>query len=262
MKVAVVIPIYKKKCDLSLEEKFLIRQLKKVFLTRQIILIVPESIKCEWIDDKNLSVLSFKNYYFTDKNTYSELLCSLSSYNRFKVFDYIQIVQTDCWVFEDRLEYFISKGFDYIGAPWMVGGFEGEPQNRLWKVGNGGFSLRKVKSFSSIINQIYSSKKGLLPVFKNRHRGLIKLIKNAGFRNNLRHYLKKTPGEDIFWCIYVPTIFNDSEFKIADLPTAAHYSFEVLPEFLFNEITKERLPMGCHNWLNNNPDFWKNYIKY
>ena len=171
-------------------------------------------------------------------------------------------MQTDCWVFQDNLEYFTSKGFDYIGAPWMVGGFEGEPQNKLWKVGNGGFSLRKVKTFSSILRQISCTGNGLLPVFKNRHRGLVKLLKNAGFRNNLRHYIKSPPGEDIFWCIYVPLIFNDNEFKIADLATAANYSFEVLPEFLFEEVTHGRLPMGCHNWMNNNPDFWKNYIKY
>ena len=262
MKIAVVIPIYKKKSDLTLEEKYFFRQLKKVFLKRQIILIVPETIEREWIDNDNFSIISFKDYYFTDKNSYSELLCSFFFYNCFKDFDYIQIVQTDCWVFEDSLEYFTSKGFDYIGAPWMVGGFEGEPQNKLWKVGNGGFSLRKVKTFSSILRQISCTRKGLLPVFKNRYRGLVKLLKNAGFRNNLRHYLKKTPGEDIFWCIYVPTIFNDNEFKIADLATAANYSFEVLPEFLFEEVTHGRLPMGCHNWMNNNPDFWKNYIKY
>jgi hypothetical protein len=256
MKIAIVIPIYKKKVDLSSEEKSLITQLKKVFEKRHIILIVPKSIECDWIDNDNFSIISFKNYYFTDKNSYSELLCSLFFYNCFRDFDYIQIVQTDCWVFEDRLDYFISKGFDYIGAPWMVGGFEGKPQNKLWKVGNGGFSLRKVKTFSSILRQISCTRKGLLPIFKNRHLGLFKLLKNAGFRNNLRHYLKKTPGEDIFWCIYVPHVFNNVEFKIADLCTASHYSFEVNPEYLYKQITHLQLPMGCHNWANNNSKFW------
>ena len=262
MKIAIVIPIYKKKSDLSVEEKSLITQLKKVFEKRQIILIVPNSIECDWIDNDNFSIISFKDYYFTDKNSYSELLCSFFFYNCFKDFDYIQIVQTDCWVFEDKLDFFTNLGFDYIGAPWMVGGFEGEPQNKLWKVGNGGFSLRKVKTFSSILRQISCTGKGLLPVFKNRHRGLVKLLKNAGLRNNLRHYLKKTPGEDIFWCIYVPHVFSNVEFRIADLNTASHYSFEVYPEYLYEKITHLKLPMGCHNWMNNNPDFWKNYIKY
>ena len=88
------------------------------------------------------------------------------------------------------------------------------------------------------------------------------IIKNWGIRNNLNHYIKEAPGEDIFWCTYVPKIFDQSEFKISDPVTAAHYAFEVLPRFLFEKVTNRKLPMGCHNWLNNNPSFWKDHIKY
>jgi hypothetical protein len=150
---------------------------------------------------------------------------------------------------------------DYIGAPWMKGGFEGNPQGKLWKVGNGGFSLRKVKTFLSILDKIEIEAEGKKPVFKNSNRGIRGVLKNFGIRNNLKHYIKSAPSEDIFWCIYVPQIFDDEKFKISDLETAAHYSFEVHPEFLFLKITRGKLPMGCHNWMNNNVDFWKEYIK-
>jgi hypothetical protein len=103
---------------------------------------------------------------------------------------------------------------------------------------------------------------GRATVFRNRHNKLLKVLKNRGFRNNLKHYLKEPPGEDIFWSIYIPKVFNSNAFKIADPTTAAHYSFEVHPDFLFQEITQGQLPMGCHNWVNNNPSFWKEYIKY
>ena len=153
----------------------------------------------------------------------------------------------------------MSMGFDYIGAPWMKNGFEGKPEPKLWKVGNGGFSLRRVRSFLSVIDKINETKKGVLPVFQDL-KGMIGKLKKIGIRNNLRHYIKNPPGEDIFWAHYVTKIFDQNEFKIADKTTAAHYSFEVLPQFLFDEITKGKLPMGCHNWINQNPEFWSAYI--
>lgn len=254
--VAIVIPIYKEYQSSNTSELKLLGQIKTVFKKREIVIILPKSLEVDWGRNIEFQTISFSDAYFKDKHSYSKLLCQNIFYESFSNFDYIQIIQTDCWVFEDKLDYFTNLGFDYIGAPWMVGGFEGKPHNKLWKVGNGGFSLRKIKTFSSILRQISFSEKGLLPVFKNRHRGLIKLLKNAGFRNNLRHYLKKTPGEDIFWCIYVPHVFSNVEFKIADLRTASHYSFEVHPEYLYEEVTQFQLPMGCHNWANNNPKFW------
>ena len=112
-----------------------------------------------------------------------------------------------------------------------------------------------------VLNSIENSPEGKFPVFKNLNNTLIGVLKNLGLRNNLKHYVKNAPGEDIFWSIYVPHIFKNDIFKIADKTTAAHYSFEVLPEFLFNKVTNKKLPMGCHNWMNNNPEFWKTYIK-
>lgn len=262
MKIAVVIPIYKKINDLCAEDKNLIIQIKKVFYRRSIFLVLPKSIEQNWIHEKSFTTISFDDCFFVDKNSYSKLLCNELFYKCFDDFDYIQIVQTDCWVFEDRLNHFSSKDFDYIGAPWMVGGFEGKPRNQLWKVGNGGFSLRKVKTFLSVLDEIENTKKGRKPVFHNLSSGALRFFKNIGVRNNLRHYLKKTPGEDIFWCIYIPHVFNQDEFKIADLNTASHYSFEVNPDYLYNKITDNQLPMGCHNWLLHNPNFWKKHISH
>ena len=180
----------------------------------------------------------------------------------FADFDFLQIVQLDCWIFEDRLDEFMSLGLDYIGAPWMREGFSGKPNKELWKVGNGGFSLRRISSFLSIIDKIDESEKGSLPVFKDFGNSLLRQFRQKGFRNNLRHYIKKPPGEDIFWSHYIPKVFNESEFKIADPITGAHYSFEVLPEFLYNEITSKRLPMGCHAWRTHSPQFWKQFIPF
>ena len=142
----------------------------------------------------------------------------------------------------------------------MKNGFEGKPIPEIWKVGNGGFSLRKVETFVEVIESIEQTKIGRTAVFKDLGSGFFRILKNVGIRNNLRHYIKKPPGEDIFWSIYVPEVFGKSRFKIADHQTASSYSFEVLPEFLFEEITSRKLPMGCHAWESNAPAFWKKHI--
>lgn len=260
-RVAIVIPVYKKATSLSINEVALLDQAKKVFSNRSLFLFGPSSLFANSDKDQRFDSVAFRDEFFHDKLSYSKLLCSQEFYQAFASFDYIQIVQTDCWLFEDRLDEFMGMGFDYIGAPWMKNGFSGKPQKELWKVGNGGFSLRKTRSFISILKQIESDEKGGVPVFRDSGNILTRQFKNRGIRNSLRHYLKKPPGEDIFWAHYIPKVFDDEEFKIADPVTGAHYAFEVFPEFLFNKITKGKLPLGCHNWENNNPAFWEAYIR-
>lgn len=262
LNVAIVVPVYKKFQFLEKSELKLFEQIKTVLTNRQILFILPKSLEKNWIQNSGFKIISFKDSYFKDKLSYSKLLCRKQFYESFSDFDYIQIIQTDCWIFEDKLDYFTNLGLDYIGAPWMVGGFDGYPEEKLWKTGNGGFSLRRVSTFISILEQIEYNQKGKIPVFKTDQKSLKAIIKNFGIRNNLKHYLKKAPGEDIFWSIYVPQIFKQSEFKIADPVTASHYAFEVLPRFLFEKVMNGKLPMGCHNWLNNDPSFWKKHIKY
>jgi len=259
-KIAVLIPIHKELTSHTSDERALLEQTKKVFKDRPLFLFGPDSLASSFRLEEPFEFTPFDGKYFKDKFTYSKLLCSLEFYESFASYDFVQIVQTDCWVFDDKLDYFASEEFDYIGAPWMKNGFKGKPESELWKVGNGGFSLRKVTSFISIIKQIEKTTNGTLPVFKNMGGGIIGAFKKRGVRNNLRHYIKSPPGEDIFWSIYVPLVFGN-EFKVADAKLAAHYSFETLPKYLFEEVTFGTLPMGCHNWKNNDLQFWEEHIK-
>lgn len=258
--IAVILPVYKKPENLSHYEKRIINRVRKVLIEHKLHFAVPSSLASDYKSFSNFTVIPFDDYFFHNKNTYSSLLTSILFYERFSEFKFLQIIQLDCWIFSDQLQYFASLGFDYIGAPWMEGGFHGKPKQKMWKVGNGGFSLRRTKSFLEVLNEIRYGPKGKKVVFKNRFKGIFRIIKNLGFRNNLKHYIKKAPGEDIFWSIYVPEVYDKESFRIADNRTAASYSFEVNPDFLFRDVTQGQLPMGCHNWMNNNPDFWKKYI--
>lgn len=256
----IVIPIYNKYQSSNTSELKLFEKIKTVFTNREVFITLPKSLEKNWKKNSEFKTISFNDAYFKDKLSYSKLLCRKQFYESFSDYDYIQIIQTDCWVFEDKLDYFINLNFDYIGAPWLEGAFDGYPEEKLWKTGNGGFSLRRVSTFISILEQIENSQKGKMPVFKTEQKSLKSIIKNFGIRNNLKHYTKEPPGEDIFWCIYVSKIFKPFEFKIADPITAAHYAFEVFPRYLFEKITNGKLPMGSHNWKNNNPEFWSKYI--
>lgn len=80
---------------------------------------------------------AFKNVNFHDLNvsnltlvTYSHLLTSLDFWLKFKS-EYVLVIQTDSLLLRKIDDHFFS--YDYVGAPWRWG-----------RVGNGGFSLRKV----------------------------------------------------------------------------------------------------------------------
>ena len=259
-KCAVVIPIYSEPSDLLIEERKLIDQVLNIFIERDVFLLLPNKLN-GLFDSGNYYCIYAEDCFFKNKLTYSKLLCSRFFYSTFSEFEFIQIVQLDCWVFEDRLDEFMSMDFDYFGAPWMKNGFTGKPKKELWKVGNGGFSLRKVPTFLSIIEKIDQSEKGEKPVFRDLKNSIFNHFRKKGFRNNLRHYIKKPPGEDIFWTHYIPQVFSDNEFKIADTITGSNYSFEVYPRFLFEEVTNGKLPMGCHAWEYHDPSFWNKYIR-
>lgn len=257
---AVLIPVYKRLNQLSESEEALLKKVSAVLGNHDLFLGLHNDLLDQYKSYTDYELITFDSKYFGSKNRYNKLLATREFYKTFIQYDYLQIIQLDCWIFEDRLNEFCSLELDYIGAPWMENSLEGAPRKRLWKTGNGGFSLRKIDKFLSIIDQINCSPKGKIPVFKFPYRSIVQFLKNFGFRNNLKHYLKGAPAEDIFWSIYVPKVFSPEDFKIAEPSTAAHYSFEVRPSYLFSEVTGGKLPMGCHNWINNEPEFWASHI--
>ena len=144
-KVAAVVPVYLKTPEN--DEKLSLLQTKKILGKYPIILVCPESL-----DVSEYQFLTDKTERFADKNfkgvkAYSRLCLDVKFYERFKEYDYIFICQPDGWVFRDELEEWCEKGYDYVGAPWFEG-FDGADENSkmLTEVGNGGMSLRKVKS--------------------------------------------------------------------------------------------------------------------
>lgn len=138
----VVIVTYKEKLEGNDERSFL-RAIEVFGVKRKIIVIILDNISSDYYQQfKNkIIIATTEAKHLASVKAYSTLLCNNNFYKPFEKFDYMLIYQTDCWAFEDRLDYFMDLDYDWYGAPW--------PQHHD-SIGNGGFSLRKISKMLEI----------------------------------------------------------------------------------------------------------------
>jgi hypothetical protein len=254
-KVAIIIPFYKN--TISDYEKISLQQCQRILHQHPKIAIKPKMLKLP--DEANTvafsDVVSFDDHYFEGLAGYNRLMLSSRFYKQFEDYEYILIYQMDCFVFKDELLHWCNQNFDYIGAPWLKKTYHKNLAGLLIltisqyfsrqfnlqdnnipnkyqfenKVGNGGFSLRKVSIFYDLCIV-------MAPVIK--------------------FYLSQTINqynEDIFWSIEV-----NRQKRVLNVPsfqTALKFAFEV-PPVKAHLIDEENLPFGCHDW-DNYVDFWR-----
>jgi hypothetical protein len=245
--VKVVVPVYKDFFG-ELEEKSL-EQCCKVLGNYDIVLIHPEGLDLDYIIQKhqNIQTKSFSRYYFSSIYGYNELLLSSFFYEHFLDSEYILIYQLDAFVFKDELTSWCLKGYDYIGSPWLASSptliskigsiFKSKKKKTreqiFFKVGNGGFSLRKTDSHYAIS--------------KNQEAYITELIREID--------KKLYAIEDVFWSI--KAVEFDYNFKIPDYKEAVFFSLDRKPAIGL-KLTNDVLPFGCHGI--NKPkviDFWR-----
>lgn len=261
-KATVIIPVYKS--SLSHFEQISLTQCCKILGSHTITLIKPHSLSIELYTayHANFIIEPFDDNYFKDIDGYNRLMLSAAFYERFLKYEYILIHQLDAFVFKDKLQYWCRKDYDYIGAPWLTNPFEGsdverkiylEELDRVYKhnikheesivpvdsqfynrVGNGGFSLRRVKKFYKICIE----EKQLI-AFYNQHTE--------------HHFF----NEDVFWSLEVNR--QVMKLKIPDYKKAVFFSIEFKPEYAF-VLTEGKLPFACHAW-DLFLDFWRNKLK-
>ena len=201
---------------------------------------------------------NFPRSFFESLSGYNRLMLSCEFYKRFTSFDYMLIYQLDAWVFRDELDLWCAKGFDYIGAPWFTENKCHEDGASLWEVGNGGLSLRRIRTFINLFSHnkhVYSVKHYVKEDFKNKRIGL--LLKHILFRERFMDLLHGwNDAEDLFYCLRLRG--TRLSLQTPSVDEAMFFAFEKSPSYLYGLTNK--LPFGCHAWAKYEPSFWERFI--
>ena len=267
MRIAVVIPVYKK--IPSSDELQSLKQCLRILGEFPIHLVCPEDFDAssyEAVAGANLIRQEFESAYFVGIEGYNRLMMSHAFYQRFRDYDYILIYQLDAWVFRNELRQWCQKGYDYVGAPWFEKNRSHEEGGKLWLVGNGGLSLRKVSRFLELTLLPSSMRvKTCRQVFQQEYHGIRDLghclVRCCGpwiGTNSIRH-LRKRQFEDLYFCAGLKG--SDYELNMPSPEEAAFFAFECSPAYLFEAVTNGEMPFGCHAWRKYQYDtFWKERI--
>lgn len=261
--VAVIVPQYRE--EILPDEKISLRHLEHHLPDLPRIVIHPQKLK------KTLpghDTIPFPDSYFTGADAYSKLLLSPFFYEAFLNYEYILIYQLDCLVFSGDLQRWCDTGFDYIGAPLFD---KNSPRPKFSRVGNGGLSLRRVRSFLDILRPPHSNGKAA-SVFSRffsadipdlaeypiplRWRKKAQVLQQAG--RGVEWYAQNySLNEDLFWSDRAKLF--DPGFKIAPIPTGLQFAFERHPDYCFEQNSR-RLPFGCHAWAKWDRAFWEPHL--
>ena len=233
--VKIVIPIYKTELlDFEIQS---LNQCVKILGDHSIVFVHPKSLDVSTINfDGRISSEKFPDHYFKNVFGYNRLMLTDSFYERFTHSKYILIYQLDAYVFRDELLYWCSKDYDYIGAPWiatpnkgfkkLLSLFDSKKKKArseiFYKVGNGGFSLRKVSSHIANANKL----KSVIEQNLKRSEDDFRIM------------------EDVFWSS-VPKF--DPSFLIPDYKEGLQFAFDRKPELAL-KLNNNKLPFGCHGF--------------
>jgi hypothetical protein len=210
----------------------------------------------------------FPPRFFGSAQAHGRLLLSKRFYEAFLDYEFILIYHLDALVFSDELADWCERGYDYIGAPWLLS--PDTPHITAEKVGNGGFSLRRVRSFLRVLEskayfvdpdeywRRYCARSGPLARAVNWPR---KYVKRLGWFNDVGWHVKWAVHgdvhEDRFWAEYAT--HYDPDFKIAPVDVAMRFAFEAEPRKCFERIGS-RMPFGAHRWQKFDRAFYEPYL--
>lgn len=271
--VAVVVP--HSRWPLSADEEISLRHLRAHLGRFDRYITGLQALPLELSDFK---LRPFPARCFANRDAYNRLLMTTKFYRAFEDYEYILIYQFDALVFADNLEEWCNRGWDYVGAPWLKD--PEQPEMGLSEVGNGGLSLRRVRSAlgalcstnrledprtrgletgprSKIIRAKLRSRPQLDRVFVAGKTLLHKMGYHNTRRWAIRFARRSKRNEDYFWAYDAPRLLK--EFRIPLPQEALKFSFEMAPRYCF-EMNGRRLPFGCHAWARYDRKFWEPFL--
>ncbi len=203
---------------------------------------------------------------FTGIPAYNRMMLSAGLYSALSGYEYLLVCQLDALVLSGEIALWCAAGYDYVGAPWLRD--PKHPEQGFSRAGNGGFCLRRVSAFLSVLGQRGRSWAAMgravcaplpdlvavAPRQRWRKRMRIARAVSVGVEQYLARY---GVHEDQFWSDRAHLF--DPAFRVAPPDVAVGFAFEVAPRYCY-EANRRRLPFGCHAWAKYDRAFWEPYL--
>ncbi len=237
--VAVIVPL-SARTELTPDEQISLRHLRHFLGGYDKYMLAPPGVE---IPHEDFMVRRFDSSFFGSVRAHMNLLVSSIFYKTFQDYQFILIYHLDALIFSDQLKEWCARDFDYIAPPWIK--YPGAPYEGLPienKIGNGGFSLRKVSSLQRVLKRVRKPE---------ITRAYLRRILGRGKKFEHRRY------EDVFWAMHATRF--DPEFKFPPIETALDFGFECNPQLCF-EMNKKKMPFGCHAWTTYDRAFWEPHL--
>jgi hypothetical protein len=261
-RVAVVVPAPPDgRRQLTADEQVSLRHLEKFLGHYDRFMVVP---KGDYPPLPGFKKKAFSRKYFGSGQAHSWLLLSPAFYDAFLDYEYILIYHLDALVFSDQLIDWCDKGYDFVGSPMLV---ENDPAKGFNDVGNGGFSLRKVRSFARATRSIrlatdpdahWQQHYATLPALQRLSRLHVRYLKRFRLFNGYKwETANYAYWEDCFWARR--GTHYDPQFRIAPVSVALRFGFDFGPRYCFEQAGRI-LPFGCHGWFKHDREFWEPFL--
>jgi hypothetical protein len=264
-RVAVVVTLSSRP-ELTPDEQISLRHATRFLANYDRYVVTPHSIRARY---PGFVTRTFPDTYFGSVAAHMRLSLWRGFYEAFRDYEYMLVYHPDALVFSDQLDEWCEKGYDYIGAPWL--NCDDTPFVTKPRVGNSGFSLRRIEGFLSVLD---STTYWIDPEeywrefcrsnpahwrwlnFWRRYAKRLRAFNNV--QNYIRWYLTQQDAkDDYFWSDdavrYYPA------FRIPPVEEALHFAFEAAPRLCY-KLTQGRLPFGCHAWTTYDRAFWEPYL--
>jgi hypothetical protein len=249
--VTVVIPVHLE--EPSKLEIISLDQILALLANYPITFMAPYGLDVSWYENycRGKAAIRFERFDWRGHEAYCELMLSATFYRRFLSYEYILNCHLDAFVFRDELADWCQLGYDYIGSVIFHGTHWDRPSTLIRRLsgfttpeyfGNGGFALKKVRTFYRITSRFK-------PYFF--------------LYRMMRKMRKRALLDDIFLTNHFPKLFPSfrtppkavaQRFSVA----YEHYEEDKLP---FNNRDNDSLPFGTHGWIQNYQAFWRPCIR-
>jgi hypothetical protein len=264
-RVAIVVAL-SNRSNLTHSEEISLKHLRHFLGGYDKYVVAPESLD---VDFPDFGIKRFDDSFFGSIQAHIRLLFNPEYYQAFSDYKFMLTYHLDALVFSDELEKWCDMDYDFIGPPWVKhqdSPYAGNPRYE-GKVGNSGFSLKKVSSFL----EIFASKQYGIDVEEywrkyHAHRNLShrlfyypkkQMMRLRRYNNVSWDMATWNRSEELF--IVERASYYNPGFRIAPLDQALKFGFECVPRHCF-ELNDRKLPFGCHAWERYDREFWEPYL--